>query len=263
MPGDCTVGSFKPDRLPSMNLSRIIKIHIPGIFQMPFRLAFAPPQKKFLIFCRGRSGSTLLYQLLNQHPEINCQGELLHSPTAFPKWRIRYYETLNRKTCFGFKLLTYQCTDVLKLKDTAAFLDFFEKRGYQLIYLERKNLLRQALSNIIAFQTNNFQGKKDRSPKIIPVEKLRNWLNLLEKRKQLEQQWLAGRNYLHLVYEDDLQHSHTHQKTIDKICAFLDVPIENLPAGRSFPVQSFQDMIANYSEIEAFLKDTPHHFEAN
>ncbi len=33
---------------------------------------------KFIIFGQGRSGSTLLKQLLDSHPEITCEGELLN-----------------------------------------------------------------------------------------------------------------------------------------------------------------------------------------
>ena len=36
------------------------------------------PEKKFIIFAQGRSGSTLLVSLMNCHKEIFCDGEILN-----------------------------------------------------------------------------------------------------------------------------------------------------------------------------------------
>ena len=43
------------------------------------------PPTKFVIFGRGRSGSTLLVSLLNSNPDIHCDGEILSRKKLFPE----------------------------------------------------------------------------------------------------------------------------------------------------------------------------------
>ncbi|HBE17486.1 MAG TPA: hypothetical protein DEG17_03890 [Cyanobacteria bacterium UBA11149] len=42
------------------------------------------PSNKFVIFGQGRTGSTLLYSLLNSHPQIHCDEEILEDRVFFP-----------------------------------------------------------------------------------------------------------------------------------------------------------------------------------
>lgn len=243
-----------------LNMSTLSKIQDHGLslLQMPYRLIAHPPVVKFLIFGRGRSGSTLLYRLLNQHPEINCQGELLHHYSRFPKWRIRYFESRNRRTAFGFKLLTYQCTDVYKMQDVGAFLRYFQERGYRLIYLERTNLAHQAISNISAFQNQQFQQTAKAEQIYIDPEKLLMWLDILSRRKKIEQDALQDIPYLHLLFETQLAQSEQHQSTIDQVSAYLGLPPASIDSPNSkILVKPLSEYLENYDALQRTLIGTP------
>ncbi len=53
-------------------------------------------KSKFIIFGQGRSGSTLLMELLDSHPEIKCDSELFTKECGYERNRFklalyRYY----------------------------------------------------------------------------------------------------------------------------------------------------------------------------
>ncbi|MEZ4555698.1 MAG: hypothetical protein R2854_04465 [Caldilineaceae bacterium] len=66
-----------------------------------------PLRAKFVIMTR-RAGKGLLVDLLNSHPQIQGQTELLHDRMLFPRRYLRANERLARLPVFGFKLLSYQ-----------------------------------------------------------------------------------------------------------------------------------------------------------
>ena len=238
---------------------KIIQDHGLSILEMPARLLMAPVKNKFLIFCRGRSGSTLLYHLLNQHPQINCQGELLHSYSYTPKLRIKYYESRNRDYCFGFKLLTYQCTDVFKLKDVGAFLNYFHQNGYRIIYLERTNLVKQAISNISAFQNRQFQSTAKVDQITIAPEKLKMWLDILQNRKKIETEALKNLPFLHLNFENQLHRAQAHQDTINQICEYLELPHSPIQSPNTKIIKApLPEYLNNYEALRAMLKGSPY-----
>ena len=110
------------------------------------------PANKFVIFGRGRSGSTLLVNLLNNHNKIHCDGEIMHDHLLFPRLYIDLSASRYQSRVYGFKLLSYQLKDVQQIYDPEKFLLSLYESGYKFIYLTRRNLLAHALSNINARQ---------------------------------------------------------------------------------------------------------------
>ena len=43
------------------------------------------PSKKFIVFNSGRAGSTLLVKLLDNHSQIQCEGEILRRKMLYPR----------------------------------------------------------------------------------------------------------------------------------------------------------------------------------
>lgn len=231
---------------------------------MPVRLLLNQPDSKFLIFGRGRSGSTLLQDLLNNHPFIHCQDEILRHPTYSLKFKIKYYESTHQKPVYGFKLLTYQCTDVHKIKNINAFLRNLSSDGYKLIYLERENIVHQAFSCVNAFQSGTFHNRTSTvqgfSPVEVPVEKIHMWINILSRRKSIEQDALKDLDFLHVFYEKHLENPSQHQSTVDLVCSYLNLD--------SYPVKTdlkklmpsnLEEKVANFDQIKESLANTPYY----
>lgn len=64
------------------------------------------PRTKFVIFGRGRSGTSLLVSLLNGCPETICDSEILKSRQLCPQWYVRARTAQCQQLIYGFKLLS-------------------------------------------------------------------------------------------------------------------------------------------------------------
>jgi len=114
----------------------------------------------FIIFGLGRSGSTLLKQLIDSHPNIKCEGELLNLEerylknrflrklaTLFPLTYFNYRRWLSKEPLYGFTLLYYQYSNQKRL------LSKLTARGWKFIHIMRKNSLDQSFSQLVAEKT--------------------------------------------------------------------------------------------------------------
>lgn len=227
------------------------------------QIIFRPPlpPNRFIIFGRGRSGSTLLVDLLNSNDRIHCDGEILHHKVLSPHSHIIQHASRHIDKVYGFKLLSYQVHNVQSVHRPERFVENLYEKGFKIIYLRRRNLLRHAVSNINA-RSRKFHHQKDEdnfeSKAIyIPPNDLSDWIAGSEKLESLEKKMLLKVPYLDLFYEDDLVDPTRHQATVDKVCHFLNVPtseaktkyVKLLPGNLS-------DIVENYSEIMSFLKNS-------
>src|SRR4030095_16137361 len=81
-----------------------------------YKLYFDPridyPQKKFVIYTRGRTGSTVLTDLINSHPDIFCDAEIFNfiycnTKVLFPRAYIKSCSkraSIYKKKVYGFKV---------------------------------------------------------------------------------------------------------------------------------------------------------------
>lgn len=107
------------------------------------------PYKKFVIFCQGRTGSTLLYSLLNSHQQIHCDEEILEDSVFFPFQYVKGRCAKAKKNVYGFRVKIYQLIHNQHQKPEKFLLNL-SKDGWQIIYLKRTNILRQAISRMVA-----------------------------------------------------------------------------------------------------------------
>lgn len=219
------------------------------------------PGTKFVIFAQARTGSTLLGDLLRSHPEIYCDGELFPDGTLLFPYRYIIGRAAKRKQqIYGYQLKIDQF-ELIQRIDAPTFLSKLHQEGWKILYLQRTNILRQAISELVARSRNKWE---DRSKNPLKNQKIKidnqQLLRLLEWREnmlQQERQALAGVSYLPLTYENDLLNSDKHQQTLNKVFNYLGVA--------SAPVQTrFQrttsdqisDFIENYHEIADLIAQT-------
>lgn len=223
-------------------------------------------KKKFVIFSQSRSGSTLLHQLLQSHPEITCDGEILCTTDGYlesefwykvhaklPHPYIYYRKALSKKNVYGFTLFIYH---VPRMKTTVQSL---YRLGWKIIYLERLNLVNQSLSNIIAMRSNHWHRWEDKEVEEakfhIPVDK---FLHVVENRIN----WHMHENnivrpipHLPVYYESGLKNSENWQATADQIFDFLgvdSVPVQS-ELKKTYP-KPYLEMVTNYNELMEALK---------
>lgn len=218
-------------------------------------------QSHFVIFGRGRSGSTLLVDLLSSGDRIFCDTEILNRPVLSPFHHIRNCSRMHPAEIYGFKLLSYQLQSVQNLSDPKAFLDkLVREKGYQLIFLTRENLLRQTLSKHYANFRNAWHDKgksNDRSKMTVDIPLLISHLDAGYALGQFEEKMLNNLPCLRLTYENDLSEPDKQRETITKVTAYLGTddfePKTNL---RRITSNAYSDFIENFEKLERALENT-------
>lgn len=219
-------------------------------------------KNKFFIFGQGRTGSTLLCSLLNSHPQIFADLEILFNHVYFPEYYVESKSKLNLNSVYGFKVKCYQLTRKQNINNPRQFVVDLINNNWKMIYLKRNNLFRHAISNIMAkkrgyFHLDKNQNKPSSEKIYIDYDDLMQRMTNREKYLEIESKILEGLNYIEIVYEEDLINPLKHQTTVDKIYNFLGIqsyPIStNLQ--RTVP-DNISSLIQNYDEIVSSLKDT-------
>ncbi len=228
-------------------------------------------QTTFLIFGQGRSGSALLKELLNSHPDISCDGELFNKDTLyipnkyllrascyFPLPYIIYRQLIHRHKVYGFTLFNFH------VKRIGRRIKYLSDRNWKIIYIRRTDTLQQAFSNIVAHETDIWHRRKGEKTDIpdlqlnIPEERLLRQLRVREKWLALEREVLDGLPFFEVVYEDMLEDNRCWQETMQQVFGFLGV--DNAPVSskllKTYP-KPYPDIVANYGDLIQTVKNSP------
>lgn len=227
-------------------------------------------RQNFVILFEGRTGSSMLTELLASHPCMISEPERLvrKSEGEQSGWMEQLYtDTPNPMIqAVGFKT---------KLRDVANpdyFLELLEKHHVKVIYLHRENLVKMALSRINAIRLfedrklwNLLPGQSQLPPIAIPVQQFDESLRFRLDKEQKLQSFLNRLSVpvLDLTYEMLLA---SPQTVFDSIFTFLDVvpyPLEgkykkNTPDNLREAIINFDELKAHYqgTEFEAMFDKT-------
>ncbi len=221
-----------------------------------YAAALTPGRKlvgtRFVIFAQGRTGTWLLRQLLNMHPQIVCDKEILMprrlSPYLFLEGRSR-----QERSVYGFHAQISQLLQTHHISP-AAFLRQLDEDGWRIIYLRRQNILRQSISSMIAerrrlWHTANPADLPDQRFQI-DLDELMAWLERRQHYHSLESQSLQGLPHLSLVYEKNLLPNSQHQTTMNQVFAFLNLqPVAVEAQLKRLSGDNLSDSVANYQEL--------------
>lgn len=225
-------------------------------------------EKNFVIFGQGRSGSNLLRSLLNSHPKIFIDGELFGSQRlekfnwlkkieikTRPIQYINFRRKIAKADIYGFKMFVFHHFFSGRIVKT------LYRTGWKIIYLQRRNVLKQAFSGLIGQQNKIYmrQAKTNASSETIQINpanvvsaiKFRNYNNVVAQRT------LKNIPFMEIIYEDDLKNMNAWQETTGKIFRLLEIePVEvttNLVVTDPRPDW---ERIENFEEIIRFLNET-------
>jgi LPS sulfotransferase NodH len=208
---------------------------------------------KFVLFAQGRTGSTLLGDLLDQHPQVYFGHEILAQRVRSPRSTIERMRFRHARHVVGFHVKIYQLTDEQRISNVGGWIRNLSRCGWQVISLRRENLLRHVLSNITAIQAQRYD---DRSGAPAPVrvhvdpENLLTWMRTRERVGRDESAALKGVPHLALGYETDLQDSASWQATARAAFEYLDLePVEVNSTLSRLNVGRLEDLIENYAEV--------------
>jgi len=227
-----------------------------------------PPRQeletRFVVFSQSRSGSSVLADLLDTHPEVYCATEIFRLSPPFPHAYRRAMEKLSPAPVFGFKLQVHHLDNELHLDERHAeeFVIQLAEVGYRFIYLKRDNSLRQVISDRLREAGGPTYLRSD-GPHELPrlAVDVQNVLQRLETRRhywEVAERLLAHTDNVWVSYESDLQKSENHQEAADRLFAFLG--LQSAPVAtsmRRINTRPLSALIENYDELEAALRGTP------
>lgn len=181
---------------------------------------------KFLVIARARSGTTLLKELLNSNPAVQCDGEVLHRGKVAPLAFLNAMAGKSTAQAYGAKFLSYQMVQVQRLSDPVDFLRRANADGFKLIHLVRDTFW-QSMSlsrSHMKQQYHSSTGAKHSEAVYLPpdwfVERM-EWHDMLLR---YENACLESLPHLRLTYEDDLQDSDKQQATASRVFDYIGVP---------------------------------------
>lgn len=216
--------------------------------------------QKFVIICKGRTGSSMLTRMLDSHSQIKCKGEILKDPDSEPRDEINniYSPQYRHVKAVGFKLhynhpggANHDITwDLIKADS-----------DIKIIHLHRRNVLRSHVSEIISQKTRVFQLKSEaKRPDIstrkigLSIDEVVNLSNLYEHRRSRYNELFSDHEVLEIFYEDLVDPLSSVQR---KITDFLSVDTKKMRANTSIMnPESLGDLITNFTEVEEALKST-------
>jgi LPS sulfotransferase NodH len=215
--------------------------------------------ERFAIVAHARTGSNYLLDGLKTSPAIRMYHEIFAAHNRnlgkdYEKVLSTVFQHESRSTrMVGFKvfynhLLEQEWSKLVTLKDL------------KVIHLTRRNRLRTVISLEIAFKTGQWT-KSGRSSSLQEKRIRLEPPKLLRRLEQIEQGETAtrlrfrDRRILEVVYEDMVR---SPEEAFAAVGAFLGVDgidPEKIPLKRQNP-ESLEQLIINYNEIKAMLKNT-------
>jgi hypothetical protein len=228
---------------------------------------------KFVLVSHGRSGSTLFFDLLSQNPDYDQlqkpqDAEVLSRRIRLPSLYLEYLAYRSQSRLFGVHIKVFDHLEkinrIYSLTDQIAFFRKLVNNNWKIIYLRRENILRIALSILIAGERKIWHVKSAEEKtnlKLVNIDKrmLLRCMQITELRLQRDLNAISHVEYFPMVYESDLINPEFHQKTMDTVFNYLDIS-NNISVKASFLKTSGDNLaetISNLDEIVKFISSIP------
>lgn len=240
------------------------------------------PTVDVAMFHTGRCGSTVIADLIGQHPEVAWAGELfepfMHEETSLTGAAliddvISNQRAKARGRFFGFetKYLAQQHLSAGCIgMPIVPYVGELKHLGFsKFIVLHRKNYLRRALSAAVGRHTNSWHSASvpsrptkvvldlERFPTGVATSPLLTLFADMDAAYQQLLDGLGGESPLLLTYESDVESDPLD--AYNKLVAFLGVPSANpiVRLQKSNPF-SYEDTVSNWNEVVSLLSGTPY-----
>ncbi len=233
------------------------------------------PSGCLILLHHGRSGSTVVGDLMNQHPDVHWDGEIFHqalrSGIDAPVDPLRHLRNrmlrAGKKICCGeIKLTHLRQLDLPPEK----LLEEASRIEASVVILERRNYLRRIISSLIVKQTHYYHlaasQQLEPRPFAIDVDHVMHHgkslpllahLDDLEQNCQSLRQLAAKETSLRLIYEEDVEGDPT--VAYQKLCRLMGLAPHNVRVRlRRVNRGELSHLIVNYDEVKAYLDGTPY-----
>ncbi|MCG8423417.1 MAG: hypothetical protein MJE77_36415 [Proteobacteria bacterium] len=226
------------------------------------------PRTKFVILAQGRTGSTLLVDLMNSHPDVFTFGEIFQrdvvSNVKHPRLFAEGLLSLSKKPCAGFKVKLRQM-EVVQNQDVHATMVDFHKHGWKIIYLKRTNLVSHAISDLRSEKTGLYHsvvptknGSGRSRPQVhIDLDELMETLKFQEWCLVKEKRALHSVPHLTMEYERDLLTEEAQRDSLSRVYGYLGLASHQANTEfRKVTSRKLSDSVENFAELAEALSKT-------
>lgn len=246
-----------------------------GLFNEHCSYAFASNDEetynkhnKFLIYGQGRTGSTLLVNSLNSHPQIFCEREIFMDKNLPFDHQVANYKkmmsgksSIFRRKVYGFKVKIYQLTIQENIKIPKDFLSYAISSGWKILFLYRENLFEHVLSNLVAeslhqyhFSAKNDKKEYKRLRLLVDTTELIARMEERAELRQSEEQSLIDTPHFRVQYEEL---SSSTQRVCSDIFKYLGVSDhQSSTVIQKTNTKKYSDLISNFDTVvEALVEN--------
>ena len=223
-------------------------------------LNFRKKNINFVLLGTQRSGTTLLLEYLESHPEIYMARELFkihgegknvdqenyrHQDVPVSDYLDKFYKSRKGKyTASGFKLMLDQLDSFYEI------FDYLKKNRIYCLYMERKNVLKTCVSRLLARENNLYHSNTDvtNSPVYLQADVIEDEMEKIQLTLKKAHEIIPELN-CHTVYYEDLIENTT--EVLDKIQGFLKVKKQGnlFTQLKKINDDDLNNVILNYKEI--------------
>lgn len=229
--------------------------------------------KKFVLVAHGRSGSTLFFDLISQHPDYDKaqrpeNAEVLARKSFFPYLYLEYLSFRSSAKLFGVHIKVFdhleKINNIYSPIDQVVFFNRLVKKGWKIIYIKRENILKIALSILVAAKRRKWSVKSteelaNHSLLSIDTSQLLRCMQITQLRQMRELNAISHVEFLPLMYEINLSKSESHQQTMNRVFEYLDIS-RNVKVEASLKKtspSSYSSIISNFEEVVNFVESIP------
>lgn len=213
-------------------------------------------QRRLLIFGLGRTGSTVLEDLLQSTGYFKAHGELFNPSEPLQNDPVQYFiEKANQCGDKHFishvKLYEMESVDQSGMSKRD-FLEALLGHGWQIIYLTRTNKLKHNLSSYRAHETSIFHTEKVLPPVAMTIDcfKFKHGVKHLISWGNEERELLNGLPYLEIEYERHLENGLSHQSAVKTILDYVGLPHRIAQTKHKKVLRGdLKSLISNYDEF--------------
>lgn len=224
-----------------------------------------PDNIRVLIFGQGRTGSTLLEDLLCSTGHFVKHGEILGKGAHRVSFPVAFLKGSARRSKGDF-ICHIKPTHLGRDRERAGarpiemkvFLQSIVDDGFRIIHLTRPNKLRQFLSQKMAEARGRYH-KWDDQPEtltlVVDPKTLKDELGWRKERDRAELAALEGLDVIEVEYARDLENPTAHQATIDRILDGLSLERRSVQTSlRKVNQRPLSDILENYDDFAAQVR---------
>ena len=221
----------------------------------------------FVVVSQERTGSTLLSTLLSYHPSVLMDMDVFFTPETWPSSRRPGRILFSRRPVRGFKFKGGHAPLKDSVDDAREFLLAQYENGLRIIRLQRRDLLRQAISSYMVGARNGlhaWNGRRNQEEKPRPsrvsvdVDDVFGRMQYFDRLTRFQDEMLNDVPHLTMSYEANLLHADQHQSTANQIFDHLGLghhPVETQL--RKLTSNTLSDVVANVDQLGDRLQGTP------